>query len=72
METTTPKRLKSKGYDPGIFDHVLSVKDFAEALGVPEKTIPLIIPLTEGCKNTECPFNAIASNNGFCPVHCHC
>ena len=75
MSTKTPKKnnsQKAKGYDPGMFDDVMNVEDFAKKLGVNENTIPLVTPLPELCKSKECPFNAIVANNGFCPVHCKC
>ena len=73
MAAKTPKKKKSEkgsNWDPGMFDHVMNVEDFAAELGVNENTIPLITPLTELCKSKECPFNAIVANRGFCPVHC--
>jgi hypothetical protein len=76
MASKTPKtkrsdRPKRSNYDPGIFHCVLTVADLAEVLGVPEKSIPLIVPLDENCKSEECPFNAVRAKNGFCPFHCN-
>ena len=71
--TTTPKRTappRGGEYQPGIFHHVTSVSDFAEALGVEERTINLIVPTNEACNKEDCPFNAIEANRGFCALHC--
>ena len=73
MATKTPKKTRAStgtNYDPGIFRHVMTLEDFADVLGVNKKTIPLIMPLTDLCKSIDCPFNAIESNYGYCPVHC--
>ena len=62
----------SPHYDPGIFSNVKSVDDFAAVLQVPKESISLIIPTTKKCiyKATfECPFHAIAHNNGYCAIH---
>ena len=48
---------------------VNSVEEFAHTLKVPEQSIALIIPTNDNCKIEECPFNAIANNEGCCPFH---
>ena len=56
-------------YDPGMLAGVNSVEEFAHTLKVPEQSIALIIPTNDNCKIEECPFNAIANNEGCCPLH---
>ena len=47
----------------------LSADDFAATLGVPKKSIALVLPTNDQCKSMNCPFNAIISNGGHCPAH---
>lgn len=57
------------GYTPGMFASVKSSDDFARILGVPKKSIGLIVPTTHECKSKGCQFNAIDRNGGHCPAH---
>lgn len=56
-------------YSPGMFASVNTSKEFAHLLGVPEKSISLVVPTNTPCRSNGCPFNAIQRNNGHCPVH---
>ena len=70
-ESEEPGRiLRTEGwYDPGMFAEVKTVDDFASTLGVPKKTIALVIPTNEACKCQDCPFSAVQSNHGYCVAH---
>jgi hypothetical protein len=58
------------GYQPGIFQHVESVSDFARVLGVPVDSIKLIVQKKDvKCKSSDCPFDAIEGNGDRCPAH---
>ena len=57
------------GYSYGMFADVTSVEGFAEVLGVPFKSIPLIIPTDRCCRVANCPFDAVEGNQDKCPAH---
>ena len=66
----TGRSVRPRGhYRPGMFDGVGSSLNFAAALGVPLKAIPLIVFKDEGCKHQGCIHMAIEGNGGYCPAH---
>ena len=66
----TGRSVRPRGhYRPGMFDGVGSSLNFAAALGVPLKAIPLIVFKDEGCKHQGCIHKAIEGNGGYCPAH---
>ena len=69
--TTSRKQRPSGVYEPGMFCHVTSVCDFAQALRVPVSAISLIVVKERvSCKAAGgCPFKAIKGNYDRCPAH---
>ena len=56
-------------YDPGMFEGVTSVAQFAKVLGVPEESIALIVHEDFECKDEDCTFKAVKGNRNFCCAH---
>jgi len=56
-------------YTTGMFANIKTTDEFAILLGVPKKSIPLVVPTNKHCKSHGCPFNAIRRNGGHCPAH---
>ena len=68
-ETTGRSKRPPGRYEVGMFDDVKSSTDFAAALRVPLKAIPLIVFKDFLCKSPGCIHNAIEGNCDYCPAH---
>ena len=68
-ENTGRDTLPHGQYHVGMFDSVESLNDFAAALCVPIKVIPLIESKDIPCMSIGCIHNAIKGNHDYCPAH---